>query len=215
MNKHVIQRATLSRNELAAVVNAVSTAEEFKRLGDRIPTPPPSCIRFYPEETRRLAEIASERAALVAHKRRIEQRGRYVQLAKERRDRVLEELRGEPEMGKVTAICGFDSRLALDDLEWDEWCAGEEGTAVFDRGEILGREGVCIKKACRTHKGWAALFTDEQQNMENERLERVLALKKEERNIRERQKRRAVKDENEGRVQVDGEEDSGMEITRS
>jgi COMPASS component SPP1 len=203
MNICVIPQSTLSRGEIAAIVGAVSTSAEFKRLGDRIPTPPPSDIHPYPEETKRLAEIASERVALVAHQKRIQQRGRYATFAQERRSRVLEELKNGPETGKVTTICGFDVRLSLDDKEWDEWCAGE-GKEVFEKEEIPGREGVCIKKNCRTHKGWALLFTEEQGKMERERLERVMALKQEERNIRERQKRRAVKDESEGLVEVEG-----------
>jgi COMPASS component SPP1 len=200
MNRHVIARSVHTRAEIAALVNGCATIEEFKRLGDRIPTPPPSSIHSYPEETRRLAEISSERIALVAHQKRIQQRGRYMQLAQERRVRIIDELKNDPEMGKVTTICGYDIRLALDDAEWDEWHEAE-GRELIESGALPGRDGVCIKKVCRTHKGWNQLFADEPAKMERERLERVVALRQEERKIRERQKRRAVKDENEGLVE--------------
>lgn len=204
MSRYVASCATLSRGEIAALVNSVSTAAEFKHLGDRIPTPPPSSTTSYPEETQRLSEIASERAALESRKRRIELRGKYLNLAQERKNRVLEELKNDPEAGKVTSICGYDDRLAFDDLEWDEFCASEEGEAIFDAGIIPGREGVCTKKGCRRHNGWTGLLAEEQAVVERLRLERLVVLRQEERKIRERQKRRAVKDEREGTVEVDG-----------
>jgi COMPASS component SPP1 len=202
MTKHVIPFSTFTRSQITALANPAPNAAEFKKLGDRIPTPPPPAIHPYPEETRRLAEIAEERVALVAHQKRILQRGKYALLAQERKVRITEELKNDPDMGKVTNICGFDTRMALDDAEWDEWCNEDEGREVFETGVIPGRDGVCLKKTCRTHKGWQQLFTEEQNKMERERLERVVALKKEERKIRERQKRRAVKDESEGWVQL-------------
>jgi COMPASS component SPP1 len=201
MNRYAASRSTLSRGEIAALTNSVSTAAEFKHLGDRIPTPPPSSTRSYPEETKRLAEIASERAALEGRKRRIEQRGKYLAMAQRRKDRVLAELKNDPDMGKVSAICGYDERLALDDLEWDEWCTSQEGSEIFETGEIPGREAVCLKKACRGHKGWSALFTEEQVVLERLRCERLVLLRQEERKIRERQKRRAVKNERDGTVE--------------
>jgi COMPASS component SPP1 len=202
MTKHVIPFSTFTRSHIAALATPAPNAAEFKKLGDRIPTPPPPAIHAYPEETRRLAEIAEERVALVAHQKRILQRGKYALLAQERKVRITEELKNDPDMGKVTNICGFDTRMALDDAEWDEWCNEDEGREVFETGVIPGRDGVCLKKTCRTHKGWQQLFTEEQNKMERERLERVVALKKEERKIRERQKRRAVKDESEGWVKL-------------
>ncbi|KAI5853351.1 hypothetical protein BZA05DRAFT_336623 [Tricharina praecox] len=204
MNKYAIPRSTLSRPQVAALASVVTTGAEFKRLGDHIPTPPRGACTPTTEETLRLSKILLERHALTKQKKRIEQRGRYVELAIERRARILEELQSDPDAGKVTAICGYDTRLALDDLEWDEWCETDEGANVFETEWIPGRDGVCIKKNCRTHKGWSTLFVDEQHHCERERVERFVALRQEERRIRERQKRRVLKDEEEGRVEVEG-----------
>lgn len=203
MSRYVAHSSKLAPGEIATLVNSVSTAVEFKHLGDRIPTPPPTATAAYPEEAARLGEIASERAALEHRKRRIEQRGKYLNFAHERKNRVLEELKNDLDAGKVTSICGYDDRLALDDVEWDDWCAGEEGEAVFESGFIPGREGVCIKKACRRHNGWAGLLAEEQAVVERLRQERLVVLRQEERKIKERQKRRAVKDEREGTVEID------------
>lgn len=208
-----IERSTLTAGEISTLANSVSNVTEFKRLGDRIPTPPPASIAasayFYPEEVKRLKEIVHERFILdTRQKRRIDFRRRYLALTQERRIRVLEELKADPEMGKLSTICGYDERLALDDFEWDEWCDGDEGAAIFSAtadgdGIIPGRDGVCIKKACRAHRGWATLFADEQDSMERLRSERLVQLRQEDRRIRERQKRRAVKDSREGTVEIE------------
>jgi len=204
MNKYAIPRSTLPRAQVAALASAANTRAEFKQLGDHIPTPSRRTCAPTKEESLRLSKILQERHALTKQKKRIEQRGRYVELAIQRRARVLEELQSDPEAGKVTTICGYDTRLALDDLEWDEWCETDDGAQVFETNRVPGRDGVCIKKNCRTHKGWSTLFVEEQQHYERERVERFVALRQEERKIRERQKRRALKDGEEGRVEIDG-----------
>jgi len=204
MNKYVIPRSTLSRPQVAALASVASTAQEFKRLGDHIPAPTPGQIAPTPEEAMRLSQILLERHALAKQKKRIEQRARYVQLAIQRRARVLEELQSDPEAGKVTTICGYDTRLALDDVEWDQWCESDEGVQIFETNRIPGKDGVCVKKNCRTHKGWSALFVEEQPYREGERMGRFVALRQEERKIRERQKRRMLMDGGEGQVEIDG-----------
>jgi len=188
MNKYVIPRSTLSRPQVAALASVASTAQEFKRLGDHIPAPTPGQIAPTPEEAMRLSQILLER----------------VQLAIQRRARVLEELQSDPEAGKVTTICGYDTRLALDDVEWDQWCESDEGVQIFETNRIPGKDGVCVKKNCRTHKGWSALFVEEQPYREGERMGRFVALRQEERKIRERQKRRMLMDGGEGQVEIDG-----------
>lgn len=198
-----VARSTLSRSEIATLAYSANSAEEFKRFGDRIPSPPPSDSHYYPEELARLSEISTERSSLEARKRMIEQRAQYLALAQERKNRVLEELKADPEAGKVTAICGYDERLALDDMEWNEWCESDDGQEIFETGAIPGREGICIKKGCRGHRGWTGLFAEENQVMERLRAERLVALRQEERKIRERGKRRAVKDPREGSVEVE------------
>lgn len=199
VEKHVIARSTLTRDEIKALVDSAATADEFHRLGSRMPTPPPSALRSYPEEGERLAEIAAERALLEGSRARIERRQQYLRMAQDRRDRILAELKSDPDVpGKVSAICGYDDRFALDDCEWDAWCAAAEGAAAFAAGAIAGRDGVCLKKVCRGHKGWQALCADQQVLAERLRCERIVMLKQEDKRIRQRQLRRAVKSERDG-----------------
>lgn len=129
-------------------------------------------------------------------------------------------------------VCGFDEELAMDDGEWDVWVVNQawtkspapprqqkrkvrdedessdddsddDDTADAEEEVLEKREGVCVKKQCRGHKGWMGLFKEEGEVTERLREERLVQLKQEERRIRERQKRRALKNEQEGRVERD------------
>lgn len=171
-----------------------------------MPTPPLSDENFrdYPEEVERLVSIAAEREALKAHKLAIKDRGHYVEWAQERAKRIHEELKADPEARNVgKEICGYDERLGLGDVEWTAWRNSPDGNEVFKEARITGREGVCIKKKCEKHIQWKALFMEEAQLQERLHAERLVQLRQEEKKIKERQKRRSVRDNREGTVEVE------------
>lgn len=200
-------------------MNNVSTYRNFRELGDRIPTPPPSNSpdddeenvwwrpdEIYPEEQKRLNTILTERHNLeTEHKQVIQQRERYLALAKDRTKRIWEELKSNPETASAAGkeICGYDEQFTLDEVEWTEWCESEKGKKVFEQGMIEGREGVCLKKnKCEKHLKWHKLLSEEVALMERLRGERLVQLTEEEKGIRERIKRRRFRDEREGTVEV-------------
>ncbi|KAL0632981.1 COMPASS (complex proteins associated with Set1p) component [Maublancomyces gigas] len=192
--------------EIATVADFAPSAAEFRRLGHRMPTPPMSDENFrdYPEEIERLVAIAAERETLRAHKRAIEDRAHYVDWAQDAARRIHEELKADPEARSVgKEICGYDEKLGLGDVEWAAWRNSPDGEQVFVDGRIAGRDTVCIKKKCEKHSQWKSLFVEEAQLQERLHAERVVQLRLEEKKIKERQKRRSVRDNTEGTVQVE------------
>ncbi|KAH0607115.1 uncharacterized protein H6S33_003103 [Morchella sextelata] len=199
-----LSRPAISSSELAVVANGVSSATEFRRIGYRMPTPPLSDENFrdYPEEIERLVAIAKERESLKNQRHLVEDRGRYLDWTHQRAKRIHEELKADPESRNVgKEICGYDERFALGEVEWAAWRNSEEGKEVFKEERIPGREGVCLKKKCEKHGPWRPLFMEEAQLHERLHQERLVQLRQEEKKIKERQKRRSVRDNREGTVE--------------
>jgi COMPASS component SPP1 len=90
---------------------------------------------------------------------------------------------------KVKDICGYDSRLALNQVEFADWCKAEEGKLALKTG-ILGPrtaetrgigaqvlmngqvdadvsgispelQDMCLKEKCKRHKDWATVHRDD------------------------------------------------------
>lgn len=70
--------------------------------------------------------------------------------------------------GAADGVCGFDTRLVMDDVEWEGWTGSEVGRLVLEGGEVAyeGRAGTLsgggdgggqwcgeIKKRCQDHSG--------------------------------------------------------------
>lgn len=166
-----------------------------------MPTPPMSDEnwRDYPEEGQRLASIAREKAALHRRGEANGDRAQYTEWAKERARRIHDEMKADPDIKHTgKEICGFDERLSLDDGEWESWRSSAEGQTTFEKRRINGREGVCVKKKCEKHFNWKVLFADDCQLQERLVSERLVQLKHEERKIKDRQKRRSIRDNTEG-----------------
>ncbi|KAL7269780.1 COMPASS (complex proteins associated with Set1p) component [Rhizina undulata] len=198
----------LQRDQISAIVDATPNLPALKRLGERIPTPPLSsdAMSDYPEEQMQLRNIAEERRLLERKTEMVEKRLRFITLTQERSRRILEELKADPETSSrksLKEICGYDDKLSLDDEEWAEFFKGDEGREILASGRISGREGVCLKRKCEKHARWYQLFVEEAQMTERLLVERGKELRSEERKIRERQKRRGIRDGREGTVEVD------------
>ncbi|KAG0637296.1 hypothetical protein HOY80DRAFT_889970 [Tuber brumale] len=197
-------RTRYTRPEIKALTSAVTSAASFRRLGDRMPTPPLSDENWkdYPEEIERLEKIAQEKEALKNRAEANEDRALYIDWAKDRAKRVHEEMKADPDVKHTgKEICGFDERLALDEGEWEIWRASAEGNAVFDNRRIDGRD-VCVRKKCERHANWRSIFADESQLQGRLVSERLVQLKHEERKIKDRQKKRSIRDSREGVVET-------------
>ncbi|KAG0123262.1 hypothetical protein HOY82DRAFT_250731 [Tuber indicum] len=197
-------RTRYTSSEIKALTSAVTSAASFRRLGDRMPTPPLSDENWkdYPEEIERLEKIAQEKVALKNRAEANEDRALYIDWAKDRAKRVHEEMKADPDVKHTgKEICGFDERLALDEGEWEIWRASAEGNAVFDNHRIDGRD-VCVRKKCERHANWRSIFADESQLQGRLVSERLVQLKHEERKIKDRQKKRSIRDSREGVVET-------------
>ncbi|PWW74421.1 hypothetical protein C7212DRAFT_298299 [Tuber magnatum] len=197
-------RTRYTRSEIKSLASAVTGPAGFRRLGDRMPTPPLSDENWkdYPEEIERLGKIVQEKKALKNRAEANEDRALYIDWAKDRAKRVHEEMKADPDVKHTgKEICGFDERLALDEGEWEIWRASTEANAVFDNRRIDGRD-VCIRKKCERHANWRSIFADESQLQGRLVSERLVQLKHEERKIKDRQKKRSIRDSREGVVET-------------
>ncbi|OLL26148.1 Set1 complex component spp1 [Neolecta irregularis DAH-3] len=191
-----VRKSTHSPPEISALVNNVSSVEEFRRLGDSVPPPPESSesgdAYHYPDELGRLSTIAAEREQVYLRTKVIEKRSDYLALSITHAKRVNDEIR-QSEPSKKD-ICGFNYRLAWDDVDWDEWFEIPESAQVFESGRLVDRDGMCLleKKKCARHQTWQTIKREEI-DLEAVICRDVLAkLRREEKEIRERQDRRAT-----------------------
>ncbi|RPA95011.1 hypothetical protein L873DRAFT_1699785 [Choiromyces venosus 120613-1] len=196
-------RNQYTRAEIKAMANSVTNAADFRRIGERMPTPPPSDENWkdYPEESERLTKIAQEKVALKLRAEANSDRAKYIDWAKERAKRVHEEMKADPTIKHTgKEICGFDERLTLDQPEWEAFRASPTGLAIFQNHRIDDRD-VCLKKKCERHANWRSIFADESQLQGRLVSERLVQLKHEERKIKDRQKKRSIRDSREGIVE--------------
>lgn len=204
---------SLTAGELKAVVMGASSAEEFRRLGERIISPPLEeegggkkkkkaaangsngydhsshkkklgldvdavGLTYTPDEAVKIENLRKDRDELFNRARLLDARNIFVSLVRQRAKHVLDHLKQTDPKGGWKDICGFDSRLAWSDEEFDEWRqspAGErtlqtgspESLADVDGDVVMasngGREGaaadlltrgMCVKKRCERHKQW-------------------------------------------------------------
>lgn len=200
----------LTIGELKAAVTGVSSAEDFRKLGNRIVSPPPESeipdaeeteekaqnddklgldahpkdLEYSPDEASKLDRLHKRRDELRRRREMLEARTHFIGLVRQRSKGILEHLKQTDPKGGWKDICGFDTRLAWSDEEFDEWRFSEAGEKALKDGtpEALatsypdqtdadgdtamdGAEndkndfsilarGVCTKKRCERHKQW-------------------------------------------------------------
>ena len=203
-----LRGGVLRVSELKTLAHGVSGADEFRKLGDGILSPPKTVspnevapktehdqpVVYTEEETNYLLRVTEKKANLKQRRAMLDDRDKFLSLVRNRGKSVLEELKAKD---NVKDICGYDSRLSWSDEEFESWRSSEEGqhalmTAVLgpppatgDGDEAIGR-GVCLKKRCERHKAWYKL---QQQEMAFERetvRQEMKRLDIEEKGIRDR-----------------------------
>lgn len=163
--------------ELKALTDASSNATAFRQLGsDPLLTPPPSASQdevpaamqpdFTESEKMRLGEIESRKTYLRQQRLLYKDRETFYTMMKARLPFIKEKL----EMKSDNQPCCFDPVWSLSDIEFKEWREGEEGKAIYDRGDMdipenLGEEDcrVCPRvniprKRCGQHGNWQQLI---------------------------------------------------------
>ncbi|RAH60383.1 PHD transcription factor [Aspergillus piperis CBS 112811] len=203
----------LTTGDLKAVVMGVSSAKEFRKLGESIISLPAEeeskntattttdpeaetkegkkigldfdvdWLTYTPDEASKLQKIRKQRDDLLHRKEMLRARNTFMTLVRQRSKSILEHLKQTDPKGGWKDICGFDSRLAWSDEEFDEWRLSEIGAKALEDGspealassypeaatdadgdtamdddneddfEKLSR-GVCTKKRCERHKQW-------------------------------------------------------------
>lgn len=202
----------LTAGDLKAVIMNVSSAVEFRKLGERIVSLPPddpdtdtktkekkklgldvapNDLTYSPDESLKLEELRKRRDELLHRKSMLNVRSTFLNLVRQRSKNVLERLKQTEPKGGWKDICGFDSRLAWSDEEFDEWRLSDVGAKALEDGtpealassfprttdadgdtamnDVKAEEddvssltrGVCIKKRCERHKQWVKVQQQE------------------------------------------------------
>ncbi|GES58588.1 putative PHD transcription factor [Aspergillus terreus] len=227
----------LTAGELKAVVMGVSSAQEFRKLGERIISPPPEeedpetgekaqkklgldadidGLVYSPDEASKIQELRTRRDDLLHRKEMLAARDHFLNLVRQRSKAVLEKLKQSDPKGGWKDICGFDSRLAWSDEEFDEWRLSEIGKNALQTGtpEALASShpdatdadgdtimdeskadeddlasvtrGVCTKKRCERHKQWVKVQQQELLFEQDTLKEDLVQCEKEAQNVVER-----------------------------
>ncbi|KAB8216653.1 hypothetical protein BDV33DRAFT_151139 [Aspergillus novoparasiticus] len=202
----------LTAGDLKAVIMDVSSAAEFRKLGERIVSLPPDDpetdtkekdkkklgldfapddLTYSPDEESKIEELRKRRDELLHRRDMLNARNTFVNLVRQRSKSVLERLKQAEPKGGWKDICGFDSRLAWSDEEFDEWRLSEVGAKTLEDGtpEALASSypdttdidgdtvmngvkaeeddisslsrGICTKKRCERHKQWVKVQQQE------------------------------------------------------
>lgn len=199
----------LTGPDLKAAISNVSSAKEFRELGESDVTPGleeaakdrerrqkefwfpfENQEDFYKKHPNFQAEneaLAKRYDEIQGRLAVLDNREKFLVLVRQRVKLVLERLRKADPKGGWKDICGYDSRLAWSDEEFDEWAKSDAGKKALEDNDLDALQvtsadgdsvmadadddanktdaiarGICTKKRCERHKQWAKV---EQQNL--------------------------------------------------
>ncbi|KAI9703673.1 MAG: hypothetical protein M1836_007443 [Candelina mexicana] len=142
----------LGDGHLAAITKSVNNVDDFRKLGEDVPSPPPTASPeakadaemqedpspdeaklhvFDTDEERRVQQIHDRKRELKTRLESLKDREKFLGLVKARAKRIHDDLGG----GKKI-ICGFDARLSWADEEFDEWRMSSTGQAALSANEL-------------------------------------------------------------------------------
>ncbi|KAF4211120.1 hypothetical protein CNMCM8980_006106 [Aspergillus fumigatiaffinis] len=145
----------LTTGDLHAVVMAVSSAEEFRKLGERIISPPPDeedtvtgarsskklgldvdpeGLTYSHDEASKLEQLRKQRDELLHRRDMLNTRSTFMTLIRQRSKSIVEKLKQTDPKGGWKDICGFDTRLAWSDEEFDDWRLSKLGAKALEEG---------------------------------------------------------------------------------
>jgi COMPASS component SPP1 len=158
---------SITRQQLKALLDAVVGVDEFKVLGEEEPTIPEETLLKYKtvDDDSQFADLQLEREKILRKLEIVELRRTYLQLAVEKAKQLNLDLKNSlPQQltvgknkQKAKEICGFDERLLLDDAEFLEWSATEDGKRIFSELRIDGDQECQVEKRRCRHNGWQGL----------------------------------------------------------
>ncbi|KAI9737475.1 MAG: hypothetical protein M1834_009630 [Cirrosporium novae-zelandiae] len=142
----------LKSGELKALAKGVKDANEFRKLGEGVLSPPPTAsperkaldrvdphvkVKYSEEEEQALASINEKRDELRRKRLSLTDKEKFLHLVRQRTKGAYEVVkRKEPKL-LPKDFCGYDSRLSWADEEFDEWRESDEGKKALSEG-VLG-----------------------------------------------------------------------------
>lgn len=151
----------LTSGDLKAAVSGVKGADDFRKLGEGVLSPPPTVspddidtvkkfekdnvaassvdVKYIPEEEEQLTSLKKKKEDLRLRSEALRDREKFLTLIRQRGKSVLEDLKKQPVEGKGAAIkdiCGFDARLSWSDAEFEEWRLSAKGKAALMTGTL-------------------------------------------------------------------------------
>ena len=188
---------SITPQQLKALVNEVNV-DEFKVLGNHEPEILPEILNKYRtmEDESRLADLRLEREKINRKLEIVELRQNFFHLVVEKAKQLNLNLKAALPIvigknkgkSKAKEICGYDGRLSLDEAEFLEWSASEEGNRILTERKIEGDSECTVEKRRCRHVGWQSL-RDEDILMEESQLRgRLDAISRQEMAITAKQK---------------------------
>lgn len=162
----------LTAGELKAAIMDVSSVEEFRRLGERIVSPPSpeeeekeepgstnretaqqsgppikkerklgldvdaKGLTYTSDEAAKLDKLRKRRDELFHRQEMLQKRDKFVVLVRQRSRNILERLKQLEPKGGWKDICGYDSRVAWSDEEFDKWRLSPVGEKSLKDGVL-------------------------------------------------------------------------------
>ncbi|KJX94513.1 Zinc finger PHD-type protein [Zymoseptoria brevis] len=196
----------LAAGEVKALLDVSTTADEFRKLGDGVLSPPATpngndqtekSSAFTETEETALQRIQADKEEARRRHVLLKDRMRFVTLVKQNASRLAMAKEVKPK-----DFCGYDSRLEWTEEMFRKWRTSATGQAVFEQDtlavdvktengdavmedQILAAE-ICDRKKCARHFEWAKLAIDDLRFGMNDNGDRMRALDREEKEIRER-----------------------------
>jgi COMPASS component SPP1 len=206
----------LQPTEVRALLDSSRSLEDFKKLGDGVLSPPatPDGKRgsnaglapqgdFTEIEMRILTEITTKKNDARIRHQLLKDRQLFINMTKQAASRACTENQLKPK-----DYCGFDPRLEWSEEQFAVWRNSPVGKRAFELetlavehsgggddhmvdaddedGGVLAPVKVCDKKKCPRHLEWLKLATDDVRFEMSDNGDRMRALDREEREIRER-----------------------------
>ncbi|KAK3723521.1 COMPASS (complex proteins associated with Set1p) component [Vermiconidia calcicola] len=194
----------ISAGELKSLAITSQTANDFKKLGEGVLSPPATpdsktagfkkdhSHDYTESETKALQEISHHKDEARRKHQLLKDRMKFVTMVKQAGSRTATEKELKPK-----EHCGYDSRIEWTEEQFAAWRDSATGRQAFELETLAGGEDemdtggdldyeVCDRKKCARHLEWAKLAVDDVRFEMSDNSDRMRALDKEEKEIRER-----------------------------
>lgn len=213
----------LSAGEVKALLNVSQTVQDFWKLGDGVLSPPATpngkdkgkTSDFTDLEAQALQRIQTEKEEARRRHALLKDRMKFVTLVKQAASRAATEKDLKPK-----EYCGYDPRMEWPEDRFQAWRNSKAGQQAFEletlrmekssekdaeieyQGEDLD---ICERKRCARHHDWSKLAVDDLRFEMSDNSDRMRALDREEKDIKERAALRvSTGNVDEGSVEVHG-----------